>query len=164
MVIDINAKEKIYSDYHEKVYHYLYGKTLNKELSEDLAEDVFVKVYSKLDSFDDTKASISTWIYRITQNTLIDYYRVRKIHSEVPEELAATGDIDDELLNDEMLSALADALAKLDKRERDLIVLHYYKGMTLKEVAQVLNMSYSNTKLVHNKCIVELKGMLGDLV
>lgn len=161
MVVDINSKEKIYVEYHEKVYHYLYGKTLNKELSEDLAADVFVKVYSKLDSFDDTKASISTWIYRITQNTLIDYYRVRKVHSEVSEEIAATGDIDDELLNNEMLEALADALMKLDERERKLIILRYFRGMTLKEVAQSLGMSYSNTKLIHNKCIVELKKYLG---
>ena len=163
MIIDDSVKEKLYVEYHDKVYRYVYGKTFDKELSEDLSSEVFIKVYSKLDSFDESKASVATWIYRIAQNTLIDYYRVRKVHSEIPDEIAATGDIDDALLTDELLEALADALVKLDERDRKIIILHYYERMTLKETAEILGMSYSNIKLVHNKCIVELRKMLGDL-
>jgi len=150
-------KDALYQDYHEKVLHMIYSKVCDRTLAEDLTEDVFVKVYSKLDSFDDTKASVSTWIYRIAQNTVIDYYRVRKINSEVPEDLTQEGEIDDELLNDEMMESLANALEQLPERDRNLIILHYYKNMTLKDAAAAVGMSYSNAKLVHNKSIVMLK-------
>lgn len=154
--------EQIYKDYHDKVLHFIYGKTSNYTLAEDLTSDVFLKVYSKLDTFDDTKASISTWIYRIAQNTLIDYFRTRKVFSEVPEEISQESEIDEELLNNETLDALADALTELPERDRDLIILHYYHGLTLKEAAARLGMSYSNAKLVHNKSLVVLERLMSE--
>lgn len=162
MQITPEQSEQIFRDYHDKVLHLIYGKINNYTLAEDLTSDVFLKVYSKLDTFDDTKASISTWIYRIAQNTVIDYFRTRKVYSEVPEEIAEESEIDDELLNNETLDALADALAELPERDRDLIILHYYHGLTLKEAAERIGMSYSNAKLVHNKSLVVLERLMKD--
>ena len=119
-------KEKIYLDFHEKVLHYLYGKTLDMTLSEDLCSDVFVKIYSKLDTFDSSKASISTWIYTITGNTLTDYFRTRKVYSEIPEEMSDRSNVEEEVCNNETLEILAASLSKLDEREKKIIVLHYY--------------------------------------
>lgn len=164
MQITPEQSEQIYKDYHEKVLHLIYGKINNYTLAEDLTSDVFLKVYSKLDTFDETKASISTWIYRIAQNTVIDYFRTRKVYSEVPEEIAVESEIDDEVLNNETLDALADALAELPERDRDLIILHYYHGLTLKEAAERIGMSYSNAKLVHNKSLVVLERLLKDYI
>lgn len=156
------GKEEIYKEYHDKVLRLINGKISNYTEAEDITSDVFVKVYAKLDSFDETKASISTWIYRIAQNTLIDYFRTRKVYSEVPEDLSDDGEVEDSVLSQEMLEALATALEKLPERDRDLVVLHYYKGMTLKEAAEKIGMSYSNAKLVHNKSLVVLKDLLSD--
>lgn len=162
MEITPEKSEQIYKDYHDKVLHLIYSKTNNYTLAEDLAEDVFLKVYSKLDTFDETKASISTWIYRIAQNTLIDYFRTRKVYSEVPEDISEESEIDDELLNNETMDALADALSELPQRDRDLIILHYYHNLTLKEAAARLGMSYSNAKLVHNKSLVVLERLMSE--
>ena len=164
MGLSADKGDEIFREYHDKVFHLIYGKTNNYTLAEDLTSDVFLKVYSKLDSFDETKASISTWIYRIAQNTVIDYFRTRKVYSEVPEEIAAESEVDDEVLNNETLDALADALSELPERDRDLIILHYYHGLTLKEAAERLGMSYSNAKLVHNKSLVVLERLMADYV
>lgn len=162
MEITSQQSEQIFKDYHDKVLHLIYGKINNYTLAEDLTSEVFLKVYSKLDTFDETKASISTWIYRIAQNTVIDYFRTRKVYSEVPEEIAQESEIDDEILNNETLDALADALTELPERDRDLIILHYYHGLTLKEAAERIGMSYSNAKLVHNKSLVVLERLMKD--
>lgn len=164
MGLGADKGDEIFREYHDKVLHMIYSKVSNYTLAEDLTSDVFLKVYSKLDTFDETKASISTWVYRIAQNTVIDYFRTRKVYSEVPEEIAAESEIDDEILNNETLDALADALAELPERDRDLIILHYYHGLTLKEAAERLGMSYSNAKLVHNKSLVVLERLMQDYV
>lgn len=164
MRLGVDKGDEIFREYHDKVLHMIYSKVSNYTLAEDLTSDVFLKVYSKLDTFDETKASISTWVYRIAQNTVIDYFRTRKVYSEVPEEIAAESEIDDEILNNETLDALADALAELPERDRDLIILHYYHGLTLKEAAERLGMSYSNAKLVHNKSLVVLERLMQDYV
>lgn len=56
-----------------------------------------------------------------------------------------------------MLEILATALEKLEKRERDIIVFHYYDGLTLKEVGEKLGISYAYVKILHNKALSELK-------
>ena len=45
----------------------------------------------------------------------------------------------------------------LKERERDLILLHYYKGLTLKEVADKMGMSYINAKVIHKKALAALR-------
>lgn len=145
----IAAGEEIYLEYADKVSAYARGKVDNPHEAEDLVSTVFLKVYRKLDTFDETKASLSTWIYTITRNTVADYYRTRRIHAsydEVYEMPAPEQDRD-------VLDTLADALMTLNERERDLILLHYYKGLTLKEAADKMRMSYINAKVMHKKAL-----------
>lgn len=155
-------KEKIYRDYHDKVLGFLISKTSNYDLSEDICSDVFLKVYGKLDTFDEKKASLSTWIYTITNNTLTDFYRTRKVQEEIPEDINADYLVEEEVCNNEMLDILADALEKLDKRSRDIIILRYYSGKTLKEIAEQLGISYAYVKLLHGKALDTLKSLLKD--
>lgn len=158
-MIDIK-NEKIYSEYYEKVYGYIVSKINNPHDAEDIAADVFVKIYSKLDTFDESKASISTWIYTVTRNTLTDYYRTRKVFAEIPETLENDTFIDDEICNAETLEKLADALEKLDSRERDIIILRFYSGKTLKEIAEKMDISYAYVKILQNKAFSSLKKFL----
>ena len=151
------AAEDIYISYHDKVSAYIRGKLDNHHDAEDLVSQVFEKVYGKIHTFDESKASLSTWIYTITRNTVTDYYRTRRIHTsndEVYELPAPEKDQD-------MLDTLADALMILKERERDLILLHYYKGLTLKEVADKMGMSYINAKVIHKNALTCLRQAMG---
>ena len=60
-------------------------------------------------------------------------------------------------LTDDALDALADALLALKEKERDLIILHYYSGHTLKTVAEMMGMSYINAKVIHKKALNALR-------
>lgn len=150
-------KEKLYTEYHDKVYSYLISKLCNKENAEDLCSDVFLKVYSHLDEFDGTQASISTWIYSITRNTLYDFYRTSHEVTELYEDSAQTGLIEDALCSDETLEELAAALKTLSPKERDLILLYYYGGYSLKETADKIGISYSYAKALHGTAIKNLR-------
>ena len=157
----IPSKEQIYTDYKDKVFAYIRNHVNSPEDAEDLCADVFVKVYDKLDTFDESKARISTWIYSITSNTVIDFYRTNHIHFEIPEDLSDTkSSIEEEVLTQESLSELATALLKLTEEQRDIIVLRYYKGLTLQEVSQKMNLSYGITKLRHREALGKLQDIL----
>lgn len=151
-------KTELYEQYHGKVMRFLLGKVNNHHTAEDLCSDVFLKVYEKLDDFDETKSSLSTWIFTITRNTLTDFYRLRRVHEEVSEELPANTTVEDDVCRNEMLEKLADALEKLDEKQRTVIVLHYYSGLTLSAVAERMELSYGYVKLLHNKALGALKG------
>lgn len=153
-------KEQIYTDFHNKVFGYIQSKVKNMQIAEDLASDVFVKVYERINVFDEKKASLSTWIYLITKNTLIDYYRTRKEHSELPEQLSASSSVEESVCTTEMLDALAKALEELEEREKRIVIQHFYEGATLKEIAKQMDISYSYVKLLLNKAIGKLKKSL----
>ena len=163
MICSEEEKNKIYTDFHKKVTRYVTGKIPNPQDAEDLVSCVFMKVFQKLDTFDESKASLSTWIFTITRNTVYDFYGTRKDFSELPEDIATDSNIDENLLNEEMLEQLADALESLDERSRDLIILHYYDGLTLKEIADRMQMSYPNAKVIHKKALRAMQAVLGDL-
>ena len=150
-------KEALYQEYSEKVRRYIFGKIQNKEDAEDLVNDIFLKVYEKFDSFGESRASVSTWIYTITRNTAIDYFRSRRTYSELPDNLSDDSRVDDSLLQRESLKSLGEALCRLDERSRGLIILRYYKGMTLKDAAARLGISYAYVKILHNQALKMLR-------
>ena len=146
--------EQIYLQYHDKVRAYVRGKIQDPHDVEDLVSAVFMKIVQKLDSYDPAKASVSTWVYTITRNTVTDHFRTRRTLMALEDYMA---DEAPEELNDGVLDSLADALLALKEKERSLIVLHYYTGHTLKEVAEMMGMSYINAKVVHKKALNSLR-------
>lgn len=157
MMMTDMRKENIYRDYYNKICGYIRSKTNSAQDAEDITADVFVKVFEKLDTFDEKKASLSTWIYTITRNTLTDYFRTRKVFAEMPETVEDDISVEDEICNAEMLATLANALEALDERERDIIILRFYSGKTLKEIAEQLDISYAYVKVLQNKAFGNIR-------
>ena len=155
-----HEQEEIYTTYREKVLSYLLRRTENPEDAEDLCADVFEKVIRTLPDYKEDKASLSTWIYTITRNTLTDYYRTRHTGEELPEDMAADENMEDNLIKRDMLSRLGKLLSAMDKKERDVIVLHYYEGYTLTRVAQLTGISYGMVKVTHKKALQTLRRYL----
>ena len=155
---------QIYSDYHGKIMGYIRARVTRWADAEDLCSDVFEKIQRKLEDFDDTKASVSTWIFTITRNTVIDYFRRNKPTEELDENLSDELEIDEDLLNNETLSELAAALKALPEELRDLIVLRYYDGKPLTEVAELMGLSYGAVKLRHQSALAKLRKTLGGSV
>ncbi len=155
------SKEEIYTQYRDKVFGYVKNHVNSIEDAEDITSDIFVKIYSKIDTYDESKASLSTWIYSMTSNTVIDFYRTNHIHSEIPEDLTdEKSTIEDEILNNESLELLANALTQLPQEQMDIIVLRYYKGLTLQEIAAKMNLSYGVAKLRHREALGRLRDLL----
>lgn len=138
--------EAVYREFHPKVSAYVRGKVAHPQDAEEIVSAVFLKVVQKLDSYDPQKAALSTWVYTITRNTVTDYYRTRHTAAALEDWMA--GEEPSPEMSDDALDGLADALMALKERERDLIVLHYYRGHTLKTVAQMMGMSYIDRKSV----------------
>ena len=153
-------KERLYVEYRGKVLSYIRSRVFNASEVEDLCEDVFLKAFGAADSFDPAKASAGTWLYSITRNTVIDYCRRIRPTEEIPEELSDGSLPEDEILNAETLEELAAALERLPAELTDIIVLHYYDGMPLTEVAASLNISYGMVKIRHNKALAFLRSVL----
>lgn len=155
-------KMQLYEKYKEKVKAYVSGKVSHVQDAEDLVSTVFLKIYQNADKFDASQAKLSTWIYAITRNTVIDYFRTRKVYCGLEEIPLCEESIPETPETADMLEMLCMALEKLPQKHRDLIILHYYTGKTLKEISVSLGMSYINAKITHKKALNRLNKLLSD--
>lgn len=156
----IYNKEQVYVDYYPKVLQYVENRINGNADAEDIAQTVFVKVFGKWDTYDPEKSSISTWIFNIMHNTLIDYRRAMgfRQHGELTEFLTDdSDDMLDYLVLEEEQERLADALETLSIEERDLIVLHYYSEYTLLCIAELMQRPYGQIKRLHVKALQKLR-------
>ena len=149
--------ETIYTQYHGKVMGYIYARIRNHAEAEDICSDVFEKVQRKLAGFDPSRASVSTWIFTITRNTMIDHYRRSRPSEELDENLSDSTELDEGLLNSETLTELANALRSLPEEMRDIVVLRYYDGKPLTEIAEMMGLSYGAVKLRHQNALMLLR-------
>ena len=72
-----------YREYKDKIYNYFYYRVnFNCALAEDLTSEVFTKALIKFDYFDQER-SFQSWVYKIAQNHLFNYYRDNKNEIDV---------------------------------------------------------------------------------
>ena len=154
----------IYAQYRDKVFGFVRSKIYNQTEVEDIVQTVFLKVYSNLDKYDETKASLSTWIYTITRNTVYDYLKAKRDRPVFElldnTEAAAEEAPDEELLSNETLEELACALEKLPQDQRDVVILLYYKELDRKTVAEMFGITYGQLRYLHDKAIKRLGELL----
>lgn len=157
--------DEMYELYYPKIYNYVYYRLMNRERTEDIVSSVFVKVISNWDSFDADKASFSTWIYRIAQNTLTDYYRTNRQMAST-EEMEYEGQVEFEgelkLIREETNREVYCILQKLNESEREIIYLKYYAEMKNKQIAETLDMSETAVSTKLSRVIGKLRKIMKE--
>ena len=103
-------------------------------LAEDAAQETFIKAWRSFARFRG-ESSERTWLMRIAVNTCRDVRRkawFRRLDRRVtPEELPLSAPAPEE-------PALAEAIARLTVREREVILLRYYEQMPPEAIARLL--------------------------
>ena len=66
--------ERTYREYFPKIYNYIFYRLLSREDTEDVVSVIFMKAARSAETFDESRASLRTWLCRIAQNALIDFF------------------------------------------------------------------------------------------
>ncbi|MDR2783392.1 MAG: sigma-70 family RNA polymerase sigma factor [Treponema sp.] len=160
----------MYILFKDKVYSYFLKKINSPEQSEDLTSQVFVEVIKNADRFDETKSSMSTWIYTISRNLcnryLRDFYTRRHIVKKYGDfQIQAGEDRNHENTEVERIIAadtLADALFQLNADKSCIIFLAYYYGLNPQEIALCLGLSYTNVCVLKSRALRDLRKILDE--
>lgn len=113
----------------------------NKALADDLAQDAFIRAFKYLRTFKAT-ASFSTWLYRISYNMFIDYTKSLKKTDDIQGYDCISDDGQD--VGSEI--DMQNALKVLKENEKAVILLHYDKGFSHSEIANILDMPLGTVK------------------
>ncbi len=136
--------------------------------AEDILQEVFIKTYENLRDFDhDLK--FSSWIYRITYNHTISYYRKNKnnlatISAEDSQELLtkiATDKGIEEIVHKKMLAEkLRFLLMQIDKKYRDVMILRFLEEKDYEEISVILRKPVNTIGVLLSRAKQQMKKTL----
>jgi RNA polymerase sigma factor (sigma-70 family) len=151
-----------YEEYLPKVFKYISYRISNKYLAEDLTAAVFEKALAKYHTYDSKKAAVSTWIFTIAKNILIDHYRAADHEKtmELDEALDLPQDSktpEQTVIEEEQWAILHKCMLKLAPNEQEIIALKFSSQMTNRQIADVLGLSSSNVGVILYRAIRRLR-------
>jgi RNA polymerase sigma-70 factor (ECF subfamily) len=152
--------DRLYRDARDDVYAYAATLLRDRAAAEDVTAAAFERAYRKRTSFDERRGSPRAWLFGIARHAALDELRRRKrvaaLSVEPPEaaedvaELAARR------------QAVLSALGRLSARERELIALRYYAGLSNTELAAVVGVSATNAGTLVHRAMTKLREAVDD--
>lgn len=134
--------EKVYEEYFETVYKYLFCLTHNSDLSEELTQETFYRAVQKIGSFKE-ECKISVWLCQIAKNLWYDEIKKdKKINKANEEELGlitSSENLEDMIISNEEKMELYRKMQKLDELTREVIYLRITGELSFKEIGNILN-------------------------
>jgi len=124
-------------------YRLAYSYVHNKEDALDIIQDSICKALSSVKTLDQPEM-VKTWFYRIVVNTSLDFIRKNKRYVYVEDEiLEAVAPYAEDQYED---VDLQNAINRLPTMNKTIIILRFYEGLKLEEIARILNENVNSTK------------------
>jgi RNA polymerase sigma-70 factor, ECF subfamily len=133
---------------------------------EDQASEILLRAFESLENYNPDYA-FSTWIYRIARNSQIDRYRrASPVLVEWDEAVHSTGEEGETpeslMLRETEKELLAEAMASLDRADRQLLYLAYFEGMTYGEISRTIGRPVGTVKYEMHRIRRLLKAKLKE--
>lgn len=159
--------EKVFSYVYDHYSPALYGvalKVVNDEnTAVDVLQEIFLKIWRGIERYDVEKGRLFTWMLNIARNTAIDTLRSRahKLGQKM-QEIGNGHQQQEQLTVQQSVDhlGLSKVLDQLNKEQRTIIDLAYYRGCTQEEIAKLLDMPLGTVKTRMRNAIIQLRNIL----
>jgi len=158
---DLKAFDMLYNRFKNNLFRYLYRQLGNEAVAEEIFQDSWAALIKHRKTYT-VKSKFKTYLFHIAHNKLIDYYRSKHHsrqdmisyddndealsdqagHDDRVVEKDISDDIDTLLKHEQLMRCIG----KLPREQRDAFLLHEESGMTLIEIAKVMNVSRDTVK------------------
>ena len=164
------AFRELVVEHSRMVFRVAYRITGNEQDAEDVVQEAFLRAYRSFAKFD-SRASFSTWIFRIASNCAVDVLRARRRRPSLasgPEDAVREESSDDpspetRALGGQIQTRVAGALAELTPRERAAFVLRHFEGLPTEEIGRALGIRANAAKQTVFRAVRKLRVSLDSL-
>lgn len=131
--------------YYDEIFRYCWYRTGNESAAADCTQETFLHMIQGLAGYAD-EHRFRAWAFRIASNVCMDYFRRKRAVCVGEEVLEAQGAEDRALGQAEDACYVEAALLSLTEAQREAVILKFYHGFKIREIAQMLGISLAAAK------------------
>lgn len=158
------AFTQLYDMYSKSLFAVITNLVSDREEAEDVLQEVFVKIWKNIETYNQSKGRLYTWMLNIARNTAIDKLRSKGFNNS-QKNLSSDNFV--HLLDDSnRLTNMIDSIGlrefvkKLKPKCIQIIDLLFFKGFTQQEAAEELEIPLGTVKTQNRMCINDLRNFL----
>ncbi|MEX1192439.1 MAG: RNA polymerase sigma factor [Brumimicrobium sp.] len=164
---DKNSFNLLYTNYSSALYGVIYRMLQKEDAAADVMQETFVKIWKKMDSFDDKKGRLYTWMLNIARNTAIDKLRKLKREGRVEiqtfESFVSSSTVHQTSMNVDHLG-VKEVVEQLDEEYKTIIDYLYFGGYTQQEVSDELDIPLGTVKTRARTAMKKLRKILTNFI
>ena len=159
---DHEAFGKLYEEYVERIFNYVYYRTGNQHDAEDLTARVFFRAMRRIPQYQERGLPVSAWLYRIAHNLVANWHRDRGRRPEISLDEGFTAVTHSEhpeitLLQVEEQDYLLRILRDLPPERQQLIILKFVEHMSNAEIGQIMGRTEGAVKSLYHRTLLTLR-------
>lgn len=151
----------LYEMYLPKIYRFVYLKVSHKSDAEDITHQVFVRAWENIGSFRFQGFPFSSWLYRIAQNAIIDFYRTSKPSLSIEEtnesDLGRNDSGETAFDAKKEVRKVMEAIKKLKPDEQSVIIMRFVDELSNKETALALGKTEGAVRVIQHRALKQLR-------
>ena len=154
--------ENLWETFHNGIKHFILQRIPDEQSADDVLQETFLKIHTRIDTLRDEE-KLQSWMYQIARNAIADYYRSQKVTVELSEALPVPEEpvYEDEVIQN-LIPSVKAMVESLPPTYREALILTEYEGLSQRELAQRLGLSFSGAKSRVQRAREKLKMLLLD--
>ena len=154
--------DEVWQTFSEALRRFILGRVHDVDAADDILQDAFIKIHTNLGKLRD-ETRLQSWLYQVTRNTILDYFRTRRPMAELPDELADEAALEPDPETARELGPCVQALMeRLPEKYRESLTMTEFDGLTQKEMGERLGLSPSGAKSRVQRARAKMKDLLLD--
>jgi RNA polymerase sigma-70 factor (ECF subfamily) len=151
-IADLKAKEKkafehLYDKYSGALFNIILRIVNSNEVAEDVLQESFLKIWKHIDSYDESKATIFTWMMNVCRNTALDALRKANARPSIKTDTdnPVISNLQTVQMNTDSVG-LKNSLKYLTPEQNVVIQAVYFNGLTHEETSKALDIPLGTVK------------------
>ncbi|MEV0266976.1 ECF subfamily RNA polymerase sigma factor, BldN family [Streptomyces sp. NPDC050617] len=164
---EADAFGRLYDQYSDTVYRYIYYRVGGRATAEDLTSETFLRALRRIGTFTWQGRDFGAWLVTIARNLVADHFKSSRFRLEVTTgEMLDANEVErspeDSVLESLSNAALLEAVRKLNPQQQECVTLRFLQGLSVAETARVMGKNEGAIKTLQYRAVRTLARLLPD--
>lgn len=147
----------LWEKYVDQIGAYIQRETGDPDLTDDLTSATFEKAFKNLASYQDQGVPFTAWLYRIARNEMNMYWRKNNRLQPLVGRFVSPINVEQMVHTSTLHQDVVVAMDRLSVRDKDVLRLHFFEGMSHTEMAEILDCSTRNVAVRLHRALSRLR-------